>query len=68
MYKIIFLFFGIVLLGSCERTVSTMGNPQFDNTRYEVDRTDPEIITQSLFENKESTISEEAIFLKMKFN
>ncbi len=60
-YKILFVLLASILLGSCGRNYSKVGSPQFDTVRYEQNRTEPEIITQSLFENKESTISEEAI-------
>ena len=62
MKNYIFLFFVIVLLGSCSTRHSKMGAAQFtDNVGYDYERKDPEIITQSLFENKESTITEEGI-------
>lgn len=58
MQKYCFLFFVITLLWSCGSTASKLANPRFDT--YE-QRSEPELITKSLFENKESTISEEDI-------
>lgn len=56
MTKYLILFFASVLLWSCGRTYSKVGSPAFDNAYQE--KYEPELITQSLFSDKESTISE----------
>lgn len=63
MKNYFFLLFVIVLLNSCTTARhSNMGATGYsDNVRHEAERKGPEIITQSLFENKESTITEEGI-------
>ena len=56
MNKYLFLFFVTVVFASCGRTYSKVGSPTFGNNTEQ--RYEPELITQSLFSDKESTISE----------
>ena len=56
MRKYLFLFFVIVVLSSCGRTYPKVGTPAYGNNLEQ--RYEPELITQSLFSDKESTISE----------
>jgi len=56
-----FLLFVIVLLQSCATRHATTKGIDFANPRYIEAKSEPEIITQSLFENAESTITEEGI-------
>lgn len=59
MRKYLFLFFVSVLLGSCARTYSKVGTTSHEGDL--VKRYGSGIITQSLFSDKESTITEEDI-------
>ncbi len=56
MSKYFVLFFASVMLWSCGRTYSKMNSPIMERS-YQANY-EPELITQSLFSDKESTISE----------
>jgi len=56
MKKYLFLFFASVLLWGCGRTYSKVATPAFAG--YAEQKYEQELITQSLFSDKESTISE----------